>query len=202
VTIALVDYGAGNLASVRKSLAVVGAHVVTAADPSTLSDAIAIVIPGVGHFGATASLDDTWRRAILRRLDAGVSLLGICLGMQWLFDGSDEAPALAGVGIFAGRCSRLAGDVKVPHVGWNTLAPTGSGSRLLDGIAAGTSMYFSHSFAAPVTADTIATVTHGVTFAAGAARGRVWATQFHPEKSGTAGLRLLSNFVAFAREAR
>ena len=200
--ISLIDYGAGNLASVQKSLAAVGARVSVARAAASLSDAAAIVIPGVGHFGATASLDEAWRLAILRRLDAGAALLGICLGMHWLFEGSDEAPAIAGIGLFGGRCTRLSGDVKVPHVGWNTLAPTGGRSRLLDGTVPGTSVYFSYSFAAPVTPDTVATATHGVTFAAGVACGRVWATQFHPEKSGTAGLRLLSNFLAFAEEAR
>jgi glutamine amidotransferase len=203
VTVAIVDYGAGNLSSVRRSLAAVGAKADIVRQPEAVDDAGAIVIPGVGHFDATASLGDDWRRAIARRLDAGAALLGICLGMHWLFDGSDEAPARAGAGIFNGRCARLsAGDVKVPHVGWNTLTRAVRESRMLADLGAQPSVYFTHAFAAPITPNTVATATHGTTFAAAAERDRVWAVQFHPEKSGAAGLRLLANFVAFAARTR
>jgi glutamine amidotransferase len=201
-TIIIVDYGAGNLGSVRKGLAAVGGDARVAASARLLSDAAAIVIPGVGHFGATAALDDTWRRAIAGRVDAGASLLGICLGMQWLFDGSDEAPDLTGLGRCGGRCVRLTGDVKVPHVGWNTLQRSCRPSRLLDGVPRDASVYFTHAFAAPLTEDAVAMTTHGVTFASAVERGRIWGTQFHPEKSGVAGLRVLANFVAAAGEAR
>ncbi len=146
--IALVDYGAGNQTSVRKALLASGADVYTAPDPSSLHTASAIVIPGVGHFAATASLDAAWRRAIADAIDAGTPLLGICLGMQWLFEGSDEEPGLAGLGYFAGRVTRLTSwgsaladpasrpadssralskeagrheRVKIPHVGWNVI---------------------------------------------------------------------------------
>jgi len=200
--IALIDYGAGNLASVRKGLAAVGASVVVVREPGLLASANAMVIPGVGHFEATATLDGAWRRAIAARLDAGAALLGICLGMHWLFDGSDEAPDLAGAGLFTGLCTRLAGPIKVPHVGWNSLALTDRSSQMFDGIAPDTSVYFTHAFAAPITPETAATTTHGVTFAAAVERGRVWGAQFHPEKSGTAGLRVLSNFAAMAAGAR
>jgi len=196
MTIVLIDYGAGNLASVQKGFATTGSSVSVVRSPENLAGATAIIIPGVGHFGATAALDETWRRAISARLDEGAALLGICLGMHWLFDGSDEAPDLSGAGYLSGQCMRLSGPVKVPHVGWNTLSARGPASRLLDGVAPGSSVYFTHSFAAPITPDTVATSHHGVAFGACVARGRIWGTQFHPEKSGTVGLRILANFVA------
>jgi glutamine amidotransferase len=201
-SITVIDYGAGNLASVQKGLATTGASVSIVRRADDLDDANTIVIPGVGHFGATAALDDAWRRAIAQRLDRGAALLGICLGMHWLFNGSDEAPDVPGAGLLTGRCTRLSGQVKVPHVGWNTLSASGQPAQLLEGIAPGASVYFTHSFAAPITADTVATSSHGAPFAACVARGRVWGTQFHPEKSGTVGLRILSNFVAAASEGR
>ena len=200
--VTIVDYGASNLASVRKALGAVGADVRIATTPGPLRDAHAMVVPGVGHFGATASLDAAWRRAILARLDAGAVLLGICLGMQWLFDGSEEAPDVAGLGRLAGRCARLTGDVKVPHVGWNTLERTRRPSRLLEGVPAAASVYFTHTFAAPVTNDAAATTTHGRAFASAVERGPVLGVQFHPETSGAAGLRVLANVIAMAEEAR
>jgi glutamine amidotransferase len=202
LAVAVVDYGAGNLASVCKGLAAVGARVRIAGTPDRLEENGAIVIPGVGHFGATAALDDGWRRAIRARVDAGTALLGICLGMQWLYEGSSEAPDLPGFGLIRARCIRLTGRaIKVPHVGWNTLEPVAPHSRLLAGLSPSTSVYFSHAFAAPVTRDAVATTTHGVAFAAAVEQRRVWGTQFHPEKSGVAGLRVLGNFMAMAGEA-
>ena len=129
--IALIDYRAGNLTSVRKALAAVGADVLTPEQPGQLRDAAGVIVPGVGHFGSTRTLDASWIDAIRERLNEGVPLLGICLGMQWLYESSDEAPALAGLGVFSGRCARLGGAeaaVKVPHVGWNSLEPQGAGS--------------------------------------------------------------------------
>jgi glutamine amidotransferase len=202
VTVTIVDYGAGNLTSVRAAFAAVGATPTLARSPSDLDGSGAIVIPGVGHFAATAGLDAAWRVALLARVGAGASVLGICLGMQWLFDGSAEAPLASGLGVFTGRCFRLTGDVKVPHVGWNSLDGLASTSRLLSGLPNGATMYFTHAFGAPVSADTVASTTHGVTFASVAERGRLFATQGHPEKSSAVGLRILSNFVAAARDAR
>jgi glutamine amidotransferase len=200
MTIALIDYRAGNLTSVRKGFAAVGADIVTPAAPSDLARAHGIVVPGVGHFGATAFLDEAWRRAIQARVADGVPLLGICLGLQWLFEGSEEAP-LPGLGALAGRCIRLPPIVKVPHVGWNSLA-IATPSPLLDGVPDGTQVYFTHSYAAPVTEDCVAATTHGTTFAAAVQRGKIWGVQFHPEKSGPAGLRILANFSALANESR
>jgi glutamine amidotransferase len=196
--IALIDYGAGNLTSVRKALAAVDAPVVTPATPNALDAASAIIIPGVGHFGATAAIDEEWRRAILRRVDTGVPLLGICLGLQYLFEGSDEAPGLSGLGLLGGHCALLPRTLKVPHVGWNTVTLTRS-SWITDGIATGASFYFTHSYAAPITDACVAETTHSASFAAIVDRRRVFGAQFHPEKSGDAGLRVLRNFVEIAR---
>lgn len=200
MSIALLDYGAGNLASVRKGLAAAGADVCVPASPADVARAEAVVIPGVGHFAATRALDDGWRSAILEVIRTGRPLLGICLGMQWLFEGSAEAPDVAGLGLFAGSCFRLpAGDgLKVPHVGWNRLQVASSG-RLLDGLEDGAYAYFTHSYAAPLTEAAGATATHGPAFAAAVERDAVFGVQFHPEKSGDAGLRILRNFVAVAR---
>jgi glutamine amidotransferase len=200
VTVALIDYRAGNLTSVAKGLAAVGAEVRVAESPADLTGADAIVIPGVGHFRATGALDDHWRHAIQQAVDGGRPLLGICLGLQWLFEGSDEAPGLAGFGAFSGRCFELQGNVKVPHVGWNTLAPTSRPGRLLEGVAADASAYFTHSFAAPRASATTATTTHGLEFSAVVERGRIAGVQFHPEKSGATGLRVLANFLAMTEE--
>jgi glutamine amidotransferase len=200
--IALIDYGAGNLTSVVKGFHAAGAEVSLVKSVTGLARARAIVVPGVGHFAATASLTVEWRDAVRSAVHSGTPLLGICLGLQWLFEGSAEAPELAGLGLIAGRCFRLHGDVKVPHVGWNTLDITRPSARLFTGIAPGASAYFTHSFAAPVGPDTVARTTHGVPFAAAVERDRVFGVQFHPEKSGVTGLRMLGNFLAVCREER
>jgi glutamine amidotransferase len=195
MSIALIDYGAGNLTSVIKGFRAVGADVRVVDSVEHLAGASAIVVPGVGHFAATATLTAEWRTAIRTAIDSNVPLLGICLGLQWLFEGSEEAPGSPGLGLLAGRCFRLSGDVKVPHVGWNTLRFSKPGSRLFEGVAEGSSAYFTHSYAAPVNAATAADTTHGVPFAAAVERDRVFGVQFHPEKSGTTGLRMLENFM-------
>jgi glutamine amidotransferase len=196
--IALIDYKAGNLTSVKKALAAIGAEVYVPEAPADLADAGGIIVPGVGHFGATRALDHAWVDAILGRLGEGRPLFGICLGMQWLYEGSDEAPDLAGLGLLSGRCYRLGtvqGEpVKVPHVGWNSLAINGDAS-IVDGVATGSQVYFTHSYVAPVTGDTVAVTDHGERFAAIVQRGYVAGVQFHPEKSGDVGLRILRNFV-------
>jgi glutamine amidotransferase len=192
--IALIDYGAGNLTSVRKGLAAVQAEVFTPAAAGDLERATAIVIPGVGHFGATRALDAAWRESILAAVARQVPVLGICLGMQYLFEGSDEAPDARGLGLINGRCRVLPPVVKVPHVGWNALS-TRQRSRLLGGIADATSVYFTHSYAPPITVAAVATTEHGVRFASAVEQGCVYGVQFHPEKSGDAGLRILRSFV-------
>ena len=195
--IALIDYGAGNLTSVRKGFAAAGAELYTPRAPRDLERASAIVVPGVGHFGATAALAAGWRDAILRAVDAGTPLLGVCLGLQWLFEGSDEAPGVPGLGVLSGICRRLPAHLKVPHVGWNSLAFV-QPSPILGGVPDGTQVYFTHSYAAPVTDAAVATTTHSDTFASLVAHDHVFGVQFHPEKSGAAGVRILKNFVEIA----
>lgn len=199
--IALVDYGAGNLTSVRKALAAVGAQVFTPSHPSELDRAAGMIVPGVGHFGTTAALDAAWRGAIRAGLEGGRLLLGICVGLQWLFEGSTEAPGLDGFGACRGQCTRLpATDAdgarqKVPHVGWNALALPHR-SRLLDGVEDGAQVYFTHSYAAPVVPQAAAIARYGVPFSAAVEDGLVAGVQFHPEKSGEVGLRVLRNWLA------
>jgi len=193
--IALVDYGAGNLTSVRKGFAAAGADLFTPAQPSDLDPATGIVVPGVGHFAATAALDERWRSAIRGAVERGALLFGICLGQQWLFEGSDEDPDVPGLGVIRGRCRRLPPTLKVPHVGWNSL-DVRKPSRLLAGVASGTQAYFTHSYAAEVTDEAVATTTHAEPFASVVESGRLFGVQFHPEKSGESGIRMLRNFVA------
>ena len=192
--IALVDYGAGNLTSVRKALTAVGAEFFTPAAPADLSGATGVIIPGVGHFAATRAITDEWRAALAASVAQRTPLLGICLGLQYLFDGSDEAPELKGLGLFAGRCTQLPPRVKVPHVGWNGLS-TRRRSRLLQGIQDATQVYFTHSYAAPITKAAVATTEHGVRFASAVEGNGVFGVQFHPEKSSEAGLQVLRSFV-------
>ena len=198
--IALIDYGAGNLTSVRKGFAAAGADLFTPTDPGDLVRATGIVVPGVGNFAATAALEGAWRSAIRNVVNEGTPLLGICLGMQWLYEGSDEAPGVSGLGVVAGTCTRLLRQhaLKVPHVGWNSLhAPRPS--RLLAGVGEGTQVYFTHSYAAPITTESAATCEHGALFAAAVERDHIFGVQFHPEKSSDAGIRILRNFVAAAK---
>jgi glutamine amidotransferase len=227
--IALIDYKAGNLTSVKKALATIGAEVVVPRAPEELAEAAGVIVPGVGHFGATRALDGPWIEAILGRVGEGRPLLGICLGMQWLFEGSDEAPELPGLGLLSGRCYRLGTvrltdsakarsvkkpdatyeevrgvrlqadrGVKVPHVGWNSLSIERDEASILEGVPSGSQVYFTHSYVAPVTGDSAAVTEHGEPFAAVVQRGYIAGVQFHPEKSGDVGLRILRNFVELA----
>ena len=196
--IALIDYGAGNLTSVKKALATIGAEVFVPTRPEDLVSVNGVIVPGVGHFGATRVLDAEWIEAILQRVGEGRPILGICLGMQWLFEGSDEAPDCPGLGILGGRCYRLADpQVKIPHVGWNSLALQREAS-IVDGVLEGSQVYFTHSYVAPITSDAVAITEHGEPFAAVVQHGQVAGVQFHPEKSGEVGLQVLRNFVQLA----
>jgi glutamine amidotransferase len=196
--IALVDYGAGNLTSVRKALSALDIRYSTPHTARDVRAAYGVIVPGVGNFAATTRLDDEWRSEILESVRRGVPLLGVCVGMQWLFEGSEEAPGVCGLGLLPGHCVRLRSDdrlrLKVPHVGWNSLE-TPRSSRLLAGLAHGSQVYFTHSFAAPVTSDAVAVTTHTSPFASAVERDHVFGVQFHPEKSSDAGLRILRNFI-------
>lgn len=204
--IALIDYGAGNLTSVRKALSALGAEYVVPSSPSELAGVSGVIVPGVGHITAAAALDGAWRDAIASSVARGVPLFGICLGMQWLFEGSDEDAAVRGLGAIAGRITRLAGDrqrrVKVPHVGWNALDFAGRPSKLLRGLGSGAQVYFTHSYAAPVTAEAVALTTHGdETFASVVERDNIFGVQFHPEKSSDPGLQIVRNFLELCEPA-
>ncbi len=193
-TIAIVDYGAGNLNSVKKAFDYLGANVVLTTQPEIVAAAEKIVLPGVGHFSALGALDNTGLRdAVLEGASAGKPFLGICLGMQWLFEGSDEAPECAGAGIFSGRCRPFPSSVKSPHVGWNSLAVR-EGSRLLRNVGPESFVYYTHSFQAPVVAATTAATEYGTQFSAVVEQGNIFGVQFHPEKSWTVGLLMLKNF--------
>jgi len=193
---AIVDYGAGNLASVVKALKHLGRQCNVTNDPDIVGQATKWIIPGVGNFKATAPLANGQLSHTLRNgVSAGKPLLGICLGLQWMFEGSAEAPELSGLGAFPGRCERFSDRVKSPHVGWNSLAIAGP-SRLLAGIPSGTYVYFTHSYRAPVCAETVATCRYEAPFTAVAERSNLFGVQFHPEKSGDVGMQILENFCA------
>ncbi|MGA2428206.1 MAG: imidazole glycerol phosphate synthase subunit HisH [Candidatus Acidiferrum sp.] len=199
--VTLLDYGAGNVTSVERALQRLGAESQRATTPECLGSAEALILPGVGHFAALIrALDERGLRApLLEALDRGVPFLGICLGLQALYDSSDEAPELHGLQVFPGRIQALPGTVKLPHMGWNQLHLAG-GSRLLQGIAPQAYFYFAHSYAVTAngTAHSLATCMHGSEFVAVLERKNINAVQFHPEKSGAPGAQLLSNFLRLA----
>lgn len=194
--IAIIDYGAGNLASVVKAMQHLRAECIVTSSGEDVARAEKLIIPGVGNFKATRPLAGGDLGAAIREAVAlGKPLLGICLGLQWMFEGSEEAPDRSGLGVFCGTCGRFSNAVKSPHVGWNRIEVEPR-SRLLQGIPSGAYVYFTHSYRAPVSADTVATCTYEQPFTAAAERGNLFGVQFHPEKSGAAGLKLLENFCA------
>lgn len=194
--IAVVDYKAGNLTSVMKALTAVGADVIATDDPDTVRRASKIVLPGVGHFAATEFLESRGlKQAIAERTAEGVLFLGICVGLQWLFDGSTEAPGHNGLGTFSAICERFSEGKKVPHVGWNSIKVS-EGSHLMAGVPTGSFVYFTHSYRAPVINETVAVTNYNdEAFTAAAEDKNIMGVQFHPEKSDAAGLRILRNFL-------
>ena len=200
--IAVIDYKAGNLTSVVKALRYLGAReVVVTQSPEVVLSAEKVVLPGVGHFRATELLGELGlTEAVRESIAKGAWFLGICVGLQWLFEGSTEAEATPGLGAFAGRCERFPAvyegtELKSPHVGWNSLEGVRGDSRLLRGVKDGGFVYYTHSWRAPVVDATAAVTNYGGAFTAVVERENVMGLQFHPEKSAEVGLRVLRNFL-------
>jgi len=197
--ITILDYGAGNVPSVERALQRLGVESHRTASPDCISKAEALLLPGVGHYSALVrALDEKHLRTpLLDALRRGVPFLGICLGLQVLFESSDEAPQLQGLNLLAGTVSALPPGVKLPHMGWNQIEKKRE-SSLLSGIDAGAYFYFAHSYAALDSNNIAATCSHGAEFAAVIEQRNVFAVQFHPEKSGDSGARVLQNFLGLA----
>jgi imidazole glycerol-phosphate synthase subunit HisH len=199
--IAVIDYKAGNLTSVVKTLKYLGAETAVTQDPEAVRTASKIVLPGVGHFRATALLGELGiTEAVRESIARGAWFLGVCVGLQWLYEGSTEAPETPGLGHFTGECERFSAvfegvPLKAPHVGWNSLEGLRADSRLMRGIGDGEFVYYTHSWRAPMSADTAATTPYGGAFTGAVERGNVMGVQFHPEKSAAVGLRVLRNFI-------
>lgn len=201
-TLALIDYGAGNVPSVERALQKLGVTSKRVTRPSEFAGARAIILPGVGHYAAIIrALDEhNLRAALLDAIARGLPFLGICLGLQALYSSSEEAPSLSGLNLFSGSVRSLPATVKLPHMGWNRLRMQ-QASQLLAGLSDTDYFYFAHTYAAapcPSSNEVIATCSHGADFTAVLERKNIFATQFHPEKSGAAGARLLQNFLSVA----
>jgi glutamine amidotransferase len=200
--IAVLDYGIGNLRSAEKALQRVGGDARLVTDPADAEGASGVVLPGVGAFGRCmeALRSSGMDKVAMSAVQAGTPFLGICVGMQMLYDASVEDPDVAGLGVLPGTVQLLPDGVKRPQMQWNVLDPVGEPNVLLDGLGAEPWVYFVHSYAPPMSADVIATCDYGGPVVAAVGRRRLWATQFHPEKSGPVGLHLLANFVAACRD--
>jgi imidazole glycerol-phosphate synthase subunit HisH len=194
--IAIFDYGAGNLRSVQNTLAEIGCEYTLVRDAEGLRDASRIILPGVGHFGQMVrALDALAVRDVLReRIAAGVPFLGICLGMQALFEVSEEAPEVEGLALFPGIVKRFPAAARVPHMGWNELEVK-AGSKLLEALPTNPYVYFAHSYYVPEVPDSAACCTYEIRYTAALEAGNVFGVQFHPEKSGSLGLRIVKNFL-------
>jgi glutamine amidotransferase len=196
VTIAIVDYGAGNLVSVKKAIDYLGQPCAITSDADDVAKATRIILPGVGHFASTAALARLGLQdAIAEAVARGVFFLGICVGMQWMFEGSEESPETGGLARFRGKCRRFPAEVKSPHVGWNQLEVAAS-SRVFRGVEAGSFVYFTHSFRVEQAEESVAWSEYGGRFSAAVELKNLFGVQFHPEKSGEIGLKILSNFCS------
>jgi len=198
--VTILDYGAGNVPSVERALQRLGAESHRTDSPECISKAEALLLPGVGHYAALVrALDEKQLRApLLDGIHRGVPFLGVCLGLQVLFKSSEEATQLQGLNLLPGIVSALPPNVKLPHMGWNQVAKKHE-SFLLTGIDAGAYFYFAHSYAVlDSNGPTVATCSHGTEFAAVIEHRSIYAVQFHPEKSGDSGSRVLQNFLRLA----
>jgi len=192
----IVNYGAGNIRSVENTLAELGAVYEITDQPEVVSRASKIILPGVGHFGQMMQAVDRLRlrEPLRQQIAAGVPFLGICVGLQCLFEKSEEAPGEKGLGVLAGEVKRFVGKSRIPHMGWNSLEPQRP-TRLLQGLGAGAYTYFAHSYYAPLHAATAATCNYMHPYSAILEQANLYAVQFHPEKSGPVGLRVMRNFL-------
>lgn len=200
--VTLIDYGAGNVPSVERALHRLGAHSCRATTPDCIARAETLLLPGVGHYAALIHALDkhALRTSLLQAIERGVPFLGVCLGLQALYENSEEAPELKGLQLLPGRVTALPSAVKLPHMGWNQLHIK-QNSRLLQSISPDAYFYFAHSYAAlpaPASDNCVASCTHGAEFIAVVEQRNIYAVQFHPEKSGAAGAQLLRNFLRLA----
>jgi len=195
--ITIVDYGMGNLRNVHRACREIGQDAVVTSDREKVREAECLILPGVGAFGEAVRRFEALglRGPILDHAERGRPLLGICLGMQLLFDSSDESPGANGLGLIKGTVRRLSGDVKIPHIGWNDISPVGV-SPLFPAGYPGATVYFVHSYYVELIPETIARARYGVDISAAVRRDNVFGVQFHPEKSQNAGLKLLSHFAS------
>ena len=198
--IAVLDYGIGNLRSAQKALESLGAEARLTSEVESISAADAVVLPGVGSFGrCTSALEESGLKDLTRLVaeqatEGGRPFLGICVGLQMLYEGSEEAPGLQGLGVIGGEIQRLSTAEKLPQMQWNSLKT--QNHAMFDGNQEESWAYFVHSYAAPISSNTIATCTYGEEVCAAIAKSNLWATQFHPEKSGKVGLQILRNFLS------
>lgn len=193
--IAVIDYKAGNITSVKKALDAIGAEALITDDPAVVAKADKIMLPGVGHFAATETIEKSGMRKVVESaIGSGVPFFGICVGMQWMLESSEEAPNVHGLGALHSMCERFPVAVKAPHVGWNQIRPVRE-SRLLRNVEPGAFVYYSHSYRAPITPETVAVTEYGGEFSAVVERDNTFGVQFHPEKSAAAGMQILKNFA-------